>query len=136
MTTEAAAMAYEYQHLKEMIGRGYAVYNPHNKPVEELPVIYGFNNGGNSIFLSAVAMAEDGTELGGHACSSESYMRHDLGILEGTRKDRHENDYQKHYPDGYRMDFVSYDDVENHPSLMKAIELAKAKAPEAQSTDA
>jgi hypothetical protein len=127
MTTEAAARLYEAQHLHEMQGKGYAVFNPHNKPISELPIIYGFNNGGNSIFLSAVAMAEDGTELGRHACSSEGYMRHDLGILEGTRKDRHENDYQKHYPDGYRMDFVSYADAPSHPGLLKAIEAAKAK---------
>lgn len=37
-----------------------AVYNPDDKPLEELPVIYGFNNGGPSDFLSGVLIAEGG----------------------------------------------------------------------------
>jgi hypothetical protein len=37
-------------------------------------------------------------------------MEHDLGILEGTRPDRHET-FQKHYPDGYRMEFIPGDVV-------------------------
>lgn len=123
MTTKQAEALYEAQHQLEMSGKGYAVYNPQNKPLGELPWIYGFNNGGSSYFLSACLIAEDGTGLGGHACSSEGYMRHDLGILEGTRPDRHET-FREHYPDGYRMDFVSYNDVDEHKGLMAAIKLA------------
>lgn len=130
MTTAAAARLYEAQHLHEMEGKGYAVFNPHNKPVSELPIIYGFNNGGSTDWWSAVAISEDGVQLGGHCCSSEGYMPHDLGILEGTRKDRHENDYQKHYPDGYRMDFVSYADAKTHPGLQKAFEASNARKEE------
>lgn len=128
MTTEAAARIYEAQHLVQMEGKGYAVFNPHNKPVEDLPVIYGFNNGGSSFMLSAVLLAEDGTGLGWHGCSSEGYMRHDLGILEGTRPDRHET-FQKHYPDGYRMDFVSREDVESHTGLTEAYRLHQERGP-------
>ncbi|MDP2728356.1 MAG: hypothetical protein Q8P59_12540 [Dehalococcoidia bacterium] len=109
MTTPAAQRLYEAQHLKEWEGRGYAVYNPHNKPIAELPVIYGFNNGGSPGWYSAQLLAEDGTGLGGHLCSSEAYMLHDLVILGGSRPDFHE-DLQEHYPDGYRMDFVEHDD--------------------------
>ena len=126
MTTAAAARLYEAQHLFEMDGRAVAFYNPHNKPLAELPVIYGFNNGGSSYFLSAVLIAEDGTALGGHACSNEGYMPHDLGILDGSRPDRHEK-FREHYPDGYRMDFVSYDDAATHEGLQKAFKLNDEK---------
>ena len=44
-------------------------------------------------------------------------MRADLGIIEGSRPDRHEQSYRKHYPDGYRMDFVPFE----HEGLRLAI---------------
>lgn len=117
MTSPAAAKLYLAQHELEWEGRPYAVHNPHNKPLEELPVIYGFNNGGSRDWWNAVAIAEDGHVLGGHVCSHEGYMRHDLGIIEGSRPDRHQDHYQKHYPDGYRMTFVPSDQVMSHPGL-------------------
>ena len=46
MTTQAAANLYLAQHQNEMDGRGYAIYNPNGLPLDDLPVIYGFNNGG------------------------------------------------------------------------------------------
>lgn len=118
MTTEARARLYEAQHLAEMEGKGYVVFNPHNKPLSELPIIYGWNNGGEPGWYQAVAMSEDGNCLGSHICSSEDYMLHDLGILEGTRLDRHEGSYKKHYPNGYRMNFVQW----GHPGLAAAMQ--------------
>jgi len=103
----------------------YEVYNPHGRPASELPVIYGFNNGGPVGFLDACLMAEDGTYLGGHICSSEGFMLGDLGIRKGSRPDRHET-FRAHYPDGYRMDFVSYDAVPACVGLQAAF--AKAGA--------
>lgn len=97
----------------------YAIFNPHNKPVEELPIIYGFNNGGSPGWYSGVLLAEDGTGMGGHVCSHECYMRQDLGILEGSRPDRHEM-FREHYPNGYRMDFVPIEDVKSHPGIKAA----------------
>lgn len=88
----------------------YAVYNPHDKPVEELPIILGFNNGGSDDWWSGELVAEDGTGLGGHICSNEGFMYGDLGILVNTRADRHEG-FRKHYPDGYRMDFMTLREV-------------------------
>ena len=109
-----------------------AVFNPHNKPVEQLPVIYGFNNGGSPGWYSGVLLAEDGHALGGHVCSSEFYMPGDLGIIEGSRPDRHET-FREHYPDGYRMEFVSAPDVMTHAGIEAAYqknqELAKAAEP-------
>lgn len=97
-----------------------AVHNPKAKPETELPVIYGFNNGGEPGWMRAALIAEDGTLLGGHLCSNERFMPGDLGILEGCREDRHEG-FRKHYPDGYRMEFVGYDAVEGHAGLQEAL---------------
>ena len=122
MTTAAAEALYLAQHNHAHESKGYAMFNPHNKHFDELPVIYGFNNGGSPGRLSGCLVATDGTGLGGHICSDEGYMPHDLGILEGTRLDRHES-FRAHYPDGYRMDFVSYKDVLNHAALNAAFKL-------------
>jgi len=97
----------------------FAVFNPHNKPVDELPIIYGFNNGGDRFGYDAVLIAEDGHALGGHFCSSEGFMYGDLGIIEGSRPDRHE-DFKEYYPDGYRMDFITMTDVKTHEGLNAA----------------
>ena len=129
MTTKEAAARYEHEHLAMWHGRPCAVFNPQEKPCQDLPVIYGFNNGGSLGMMSAVLIAEDGTGLGSHCCSSEGYMPHDLGVLEGSRPDRHENDFQKHYPDGYRMEFVGYEGVAGHEKLQAAFAL-RAKAVE------
>lgn len=93
-----------------------AVFNPKDRPADELPVIYGFNNGGQPGLLNGVLIAEDGAYLGGHACSHEFYMPGDLGVIEGHRPDRHEK-FRHHYPDGYRMEFVGHAQVKSHPGL-------------------
>jgi hypothetical protein len=120
MTTPAQANLYLAQHLAEIEGQGYAVYNPHNKPLDELPWIIGFNNGRSPGWYHAQLIAQDGTPLGGHLCSHEGYMPHDLGVLEGSRPDRHEH-FRAHYPNGYRMDFVSSVDVLKDPRIEEAI---------------
>ena len=100
----------------------YEVYNPKNVDVEDLPVIYGFNNGGSPGWMTAFLVAEDGTGLGSHICSNESFMRGDLGILKGSRPDRHET-FREHYPEGYRMDFISHDEIHSHEGFQAAIKL-------------
>lgn len=131
MTTREAEASYEARHVREFGGRPKVVFNPHNRPVEGLPVIYGFNNGGRPGMLSAALVAEDGTRLGDHCCSSEAYMPADLGVIEGGYAERHVR-FRKHYPDGYRMEFVSYHDVQSTPGLVAALallaELAKGGA--------
>lgn len=130
MTTPAAEKLYLAQHLVEWEGKGYAIYNPNNLPIEQLPVIYGFNNGGSSKWLEGVILAESGVFLGGHICSDEGYMPHDLGVLEGSRPDRH-LEFKEHYPNGYRMDFVSARDVANHKELDAAYQKNQQMAKEA-----
>ena len=124
MTTPTAAALYLAQHQHAHSHLKVAVHNPHGNPLEQLPVIYGFNNGGSRDWLSAVLIAQDGKLLGGHTCSHEGYMPSDLGVLEGARPDRHET-FREHYPDGYRMQFVGYDDAGSHPGLAAAFEANK-----------
>jgi len=119
MTTPEVAQQYLLEHLAKQEGKGWALYNPLGKKLEELPIIYGFNNGGPFEVLSAFLIAEDGTDLGEQICSDEGYMLHDLGILEGTQPDRHKR-FEKHYPDGYRMEFVKYEDFNNNEGLKEA----------------
>ena len=130
MTTPARAAQYDAQYRASIQGKGYAVYNPHDKPLDQLPAIYGYNNGGTPNFggnWTGLICAEDGTDLGQHICSNEHYMLSDLGILEGTSPSRHAT-FQKHYPDGYRMEFVSFDAVRDHPVLWPIIEAKNAAA--------
>ena len=128
MTTKAAAAAYEAAHVLEHQHRGWAVYNPHGKPVSELPVIYGWNNGGPYGRMSGCVIAQDGTTFYGHTSSSEAYMPADLGILEGTRPDFHA-EFRHHYPDGYRMVFVGYEEAfaKSNAGLVAAWALNTAK---------
>lgn len=135
MTTPQAEIAYLNEHLREWGAKGYAVFNPNDQPLHMLPVIYGFNNGGSPGWYSGCLLAEDGTGMGGHVCSSEGYMPHDLGVLEGSRPDRHEG-FREHYPEGYRMDFVPASDVRTHSGLEAAYQKNQVKAAEAASTEA
>ena len=96
-----------------------AIYNPQGKSVKELPIIYGFNNGGEPGWYTGQLLAEDGTALGSHLCSNDFYMLADLGIVAGSRPDRHET-FRKHYPEGYRMDFVPAEKVGSHKGLRRA----------------
>lgn len=112
----------------------YVVFNPHDRPEHTLPVIYGFNNGGSPGWYSGLLLAEDGSMLGGHVCSAEGFMYGDLGIVRGWRDDRHEL-FRKHYPDGYRMDFVPASDVMTHPGLEAAYQKNQAMAKAEASSD-
>lgn len=88
-----------------------------------LPKIYCFSavrGGGDG---GAYAMAEDGTVLGSHWCSHEMYVSGDLGVKEGSRPDRHKEDYAPHYPDGYEMEFVCAADIDGHAGLQEAFRL-------------
>lgn len=136
MTTKESFAQYESEHIKKYLGRKLYVFNPDRLPLKSLPVIYGFNNGGREGFMYAELIAHDGVYLGGHVCSSEAYMPADLGCLEGTREDRHKL-FKEHYPNGYRMEFVGYEELKSHAGIQKAIENAKklSSSPQPSMTD-
>lgn len=123
MTTKSAAEMYLQQHLATCAGKDVAVYNPNEKNIEDLPIIYGFNNGGGGDMWYGQLLSEDGTPLGAHLCSHEAYMWYDLGILEGARPDRHE-DFKAYYPDGYKMEFVRKEDIDDHEDFLKTLKIA------------
>lgn len=121
MTTPERQKLYEAQHLVDIEDRKLVVYNPIGCSLYELPRIYVFSAGGSLGWQECYAISEDGVILGSHICSSFAYAPHDLGALEGTREDRHENYYQKHYPGGYKMEVIPPFEV--HEGLKKALEL-------------
>ena len=129
MTTKIAANFYLKKYLLEHAGSRYACYNPNNRRLDELAVIDGFNNGGSDQWYTGVLLVEDGTHLVWHVCSNEGYMPSDLRVLEGSRPDRHET-FRKHYPDGYRMDFVPMRDTASHVGLASAYEKNQAQREE------
>ena len=106
------------------------VFNPQALPVEDLPTIYGFNNGSamGGHFHQALALAEDGTVLGSHLCSSEGFMPGDLGLTPTSRREDRKEHYRSHYPNGYRTEFVAYEDVDEHVKLRAAIEKGESLA--------
>ena len=75
MTTRAREALYLEEHQARMMSKKVAVFNPHDKPAEELPVIFGFNNGPSGPWMDGVLMAEDGTRLGGHAARTRAICR-------------------------------------------------------------
>lgn len=109
---------YEHEH------QGWVVFNPHGKPILELPAIYVFNNGGPPNYLQGYAMAQNGVILGEHICSHEGYMIADLACVEGWQMGRHHG-YKKHYPDGYRMEFVLSSEIASHEGLQRALRAAR-----------
>lgn len=112
-------------------GIPYHVFNPHDKPAEELPYIFGFNNGGSEDWWIAMAVSQNGHFLGSHVCSSEGFMPADLGLIDGGYVTRREG-YQKHYPEGYRTTFVSYNDVKDNAELQAAMTLFVKNQAEAE----
>ena len=70
------------------------------------------------------AMAEDGTGIAQHLSSSEGFAKHDMGL---TSNWKHEL-YQKHYPEGYELEWVPTDQLETHEGFQKAWALHEAKA--------
>jgi len=102
------------------------VYNPDNLPLDELPTIMAFINCGSPGWFEALSISEDGTVLGSHICSADYYVPTDLGVIKGTRPDRHV-EYRNHYPNGYKMEHVRSSEIKYHEKLQKAFTLHKQK---------
>jgi hypothetical protein len=91
------------------------------------PKIYCFiNSGKGTDWVTALALAEDGHCLASHDSSCDAWAHHDIGH---TSDWKHE-EYRKHYPDGYEVEWV--EDPRAHAGLAAAYaknqELAKAAA--------
>ena len=84
------------------------------------PKIYCFLNGGQREWWNVLAIAEDGTTLAGHVCSSPSFFRHDIGITSDWKHDK----YDAHYPNGWTLEWVDREDIAAHKGLQQAFKLA------------
>lgn len=69
----------------------------------ELPAIYIFANNRIQGEPNCIALAEDGTCVGGHFSSSNGFARLDMGLVEGHDWSKKNEGYAKHYPNGYRL---------------------------------
>jgi hypothetical protein len=90
---------------------------------KRLPIIYVFCNNkgcnGSGDWHNMLALAEDGTGLAGHVCSSHGWAYHDMGINEdGWKRDM----YAKHYPQGFVVEWV--DDPDTNEGLQAVLTLA------------
>ena len=83
---------------------------------EPKPKIYVFVNSRMGTDLCGMALAEDGTFLGGHVSSSREFFRHDMGLTSERKHDA----YSHHYPTGYELVEVPDDEVTIHLGLAAA----------------
>lgn len=83
------------------------------------PKIYVFINGSWGQDVIGYALAEDGAVLTHHISSSEQWLKHDMGVTSDWKHDT----YRAHYPDGYEVEYVPLEDVNNsaHVGLMDAL---------------
>lgn len=63
------------------------------------------------------AMSEDGSALASHVSSNESFSKHDMGV---TSDWKHQI-YEKKYPDGYEIVWLSADEREHDEGFQKAL---------------
>ena len=78
--------------------------------------------------IHAQALAEDGTALAGHLCSSWFFVAHDMGIESDWKHDI----YDKHYPDGYDLVLVEGDELRSHEGFQAAVQANHAQAAKAK----
>lgn len=85
-----------------------------------LPKIYVFARALDGIKdVQAFALAEDGTALCSHISAREELVPVDLGV-DGTKPQLEER-YRKHFPGGYRVEFVKLADTDAHDGLRAAL---------------
>ncbi len=70
------------------------------------------------------ALTEDGHCIGQHLSSNMFYSKHDMGL---TSDWKHDN-YSKHYPDGFELEWINEEDLDNHQGWLDALKLNKELA--------
>lgn len=70
------------------------------------------------------AVAEDGHCIGQHLSSNVMFSQHDMGF---TSDWKHDN-YSKHYPDGYELEWIDEENLNNHQGWLDALKLNKELA--------
>jgi len=98
------------------------IFNPHDKPIDELPTIYGFSKGNANETHFGCLLSEDGTLIHTKQSPTEFHLQYDLGILKDTQYEMHKY-LRVYYPDGYRMEFVPSWKILNHGKLLKIMKI-------------
>ena len=91
------------------------------------PVVYIFCNACDHEWHSAMALAEDGTRLAGHVCSSHGFIPGDMGADGHDDWSGKRTHYEAHYPDGCVTE-LGLERPKEHAGLMAAVVRAKERA--------
>lgn len=96
-------------------------YEAHCDPSKPAVFIVGSIGGLSRYDYKGHALAEDGTGLGSHLCSSLEWVREDMF------SDHHQEAYREHYPDGYRLEWLGeWPEEGAHPAFDAALAINKA----------
>ena len=90
--------------------------------------IYCWINNPSPDFMGVLAMADDGVVLAQHISSHKAWAMHDIGITSDWKHD----EYRKHCPDGYELEWV--DNPETHEGVQAAYALNQAAREEAEAS--
>lgn len=110
-----------------MVLESYLVHNPHGKPVEELPIIYGAAVADlKDLGVGGKTITQEGMFLANWLSSNEEFLKSDLGIVEGGKASMKVL-FDRVYPDGYRTEYVSLKDHDTHPVIGPILKAVEAK---------
>lgn len=87
---------------------------------DDRPMIYCFIHAHTGTDVVSMALAEDGTVLGGHVSSDEWWARSDCGYLNTGMGSIKRKKFAAHYPEGYSLEWVY--DPPAHEGLTAAID--------------
>lgn len=96
------------------------IYNPDNRPEDELPIIFGYISGGRRGHYEGILISDFGWTLYSTVSASEGFVPYDLGIYKGSRPALHDR-IKRHFPSGYRMEYIGRSDVKTHEGLSRAL---------------
>lgn len=102
------------------------IYNPAHRPIDELPVIYGYVSGANPKGCLCLAVSSDGDYLGNRWCTSPEFMAYDLSLAidGGCQMIKF---YLERYQNGFRCVAVPHGEEDSHVGLQKALDKLEAK---------
>ena len=79
-------------------------------------MVNGSTRGGDVI---GYALAEDGICIAQHLSSNSDFSKHDMGLHSDWK---HKN-YNEHYPDGWELEWIDEENLDNHEGWNAALKL-------------
>lgn len=105
---------YSDESFEKYIHRNPIIHNPNNKKIQQLPVILGFNSADKRFKTMVIGkvISEDNVIISTHVSTNESYLLQDLDLVKHNFGNKYNlGKYINIYPDGFRIEFISYPDV-------------------------